>query len=417
MVADSIEFVGTLQPTQTVDLRARVNGYLKQILFEDGSNVQAGAVLFVIEQEPYKISLDAARAAHQRASAAQLLAESQLRRMEPLVAQGAVTQEEFDIQKAQLATAKADVAAAEAAVHQAELNLSYTKIVAPVAGRIGRHLVDVGNLVQAEQTPLATIQTIDPIYAEFNLSENDWLRFMEMQRQHELPDPDRNRPTLYLALPNEEGFPHEGKLDFRDLQIDRATATALRRAIFPNPGWQLIPGMFVRIRAAIGSPKPKVLVEDRAIGTDQRGEYLLIVNDKNTVEYRTVKTGIHVGMLRVIEQGVTANDWVVINGLQRARPGAQVTPERSQMNDAPPTDKSKTQEKPNAAEAAADSKKAAESEKSSKKVEEKSPSAEKPKSETEPAPKDNAKVDEKAAPAKKNSPPTEEPKPNEKATK
>jgi hypothetical protein len=295
-------------------------------------------------------------------------------------------------------------------------------------------MVDVGNLIQAEQTPLATIQAIDPIYAEFDLSENDWLRFMAMQRQNELPDPDKNRPTLYLGLPNEDGFPHEGKLDFRDLQIDRATATAARRAIFPNPGWQLIPGMFVRISAFIGSPRPKLLVEERSLGTDQRGEYLLVVNDKNKVEYRIVKTGIHAGMLRVIEQGININDWVVINGLQRARPGAQVTPEHSQM-----TDVATEVKQPGSGKAAAETKPAPESKaapqkadakapaaKSSQKAEEKSSPSVKPKadetSKTEKAStpqKTDVKVkaDEKAAPAEPKSPPAAEPKANEQATK
>ncbi len=330
-VVDTIEFVGTTQATITVDLRARVNGYLEKILFTDGSNVKAGDLLFVIEQAPYKIALSSAKAALQKAIASQALAESQYKRLAPLVPSGTVTQEELDIQSAQVATSKADVASAEAAVQKAELDLGYTQITAPVAGRIGRHLVDVGNLVQAEQTPLATIQSIDPIYAYFDLSENDLLRFMKMLRQNQLPNPDLNPPELRLGLANEKGFPHVGHLDFRELGVDPATGTARRRAIFPNPGWQLLPGMFVRIQASIGKPKPQVLVEERAIGTDQRGDYLLVVNEKNVVEYRPVTLGIHDDTMRVIEQGVTAKDWVIVNGLQRARPGATVSPEHSKM--------------------------------------------------------------------------------------
>jgi RND family efflux transporter MFP subunit len=330
-VADTIEFVGTTQATITVDLRARVNGYLEKVLFTDGSNVKAGDLLFVIEQAPYKIALESAKAALQKAIASRALAESQYKRLAPLVPSGTVTQEELDIQAAQVATSKADVAGAEAAVKKAELDLGYTQITAPVAGRIGRHLVDVGNLIQAEQTPLATIQSIDPIYSYFDLSENDLLRFMKMLRQNQLPNPDLNPPELRLGLANEQGFPHAGHLDFRELGVDPQTGTARRRAIFPNPGWQLLPGMFVRIQASIGQPQPHVLVEERAIGTDQRGDYLLVVNDKNVVEYHPIQLGIHVDTMRVIEQGVTTNDWVIVNGLQRARPGAKVNPERSQM--------------------------------------------------------------------------------------
>ncbi len=331
-VSDTIEFVATTQATQSVDLRSQVKGYLEKILFEDGSNVKKGDLLFIIEQAPYKLALDSARAALQKTIANQSLAESQYRRMEPLLKNGVVTREELDVQAAQVATTKADVAAAETNVATAELNLSYTHIHAPISGRIGQHLVDIGNLVQAQETLLATIQSIDPIYAQFDLSESDLLRFMAMMRNKELPDPEENPPTLYLGLSNEQGFPHVGKLEYRDLKIDPSTGTARRRGIFPNPDWSLIPGMFVKVSASIGSPVPRLLVEERAIGTDQRGDYLLVVNDKDVVEYRTVRLGIHLGMFRVVEEGVTKDDWVVINGLQRARPGATVKPERTQMN-------------------------------------------------------------------------------------
>src|SRR6476660_897641 len=330
-VNDTIEFVAMTEPTQAVELRSQVKGYLEKIVFQDGSNVKTGDLLFVIEQAPYKLALDAAKAALEKAVANQSLAESQYRRMEPLLKNGVVTQEELDVQAAQVATSKADVAAAHAAVAQAELNLSYTQIHSPIDGRIGQHMVDIGNLVQAQQTLLANIQRIDPIYAVFDLSENDLLRFMKMLRDNQLPDPEKAPPKLHLGLPNELGFPHEGKLDYRDLKIDPSTGTARRRGIFPNPGWQLIPGMFVKVAASIGGPLPRLLVEERAIGTDQRGDYLLVVNDKNVVEYHTVRLGTHVGALRVIEDGITKNDWIVINGLQRARPGATVNPERAKM--------------------------------------------------------------------------------------
>lgn len=326
-VADTIEFVGTTEPTQIVDLRARVNGYLERILFDDGAVAKAGEPLFQIEQAPYQSVLDAAQAAHQKAMAALALAQSQYRRMEPLRKNGVVTQEELDVQAAQVETSKADVAAAQAAINKAQLDLGYTKIAAPITGRIGRHMVDIGNLIQSGTTQLAVIQAIDPIYVYFDVSENDLLRFMAMMRNHELPDPEKNPPILHLGLANEQGFPHEGRLDYRELGINAETGTTKRRGIFPNPGSQLLPGMFVRVQASIGDPKPRLLVEDRAVSSDQRGEFLLVVNEKNVVEYRPVTLGIHVNDLRVVESGIKATDRVIVNGLQRARPGTTVNPE------------------------------------------------------------------------------------------
>lgn len=334
-VTDTIEFVGTLEPTQVVNMRARVNGYLEEILFKDGSDVQAGQELFLIEQAPYQSTLDAAKAAHQRAVATQALAQSQYRRMEPLLNSNVVTQEELDVQAAQVAVSQADVEAAAAAVRKAELDLGYTKVTAPIAGRVGRHMVDVGNLVRAEETELAIVRVIDPIYAIFDVSEDDLLRFMAMRRNDELPDPDADPPVLRLGLANEDGFPHEGRLDYREMIVTSQTGTARRRAIFPNPGWQLIPGMQVRIQAMIGDPQPKLLVEERAIGSDLRGDYLYVVNDENKVEYRPVKLGIHVDLMRVVERGIAATDRVIVNGLQRARPGIEVAPQLADANTEP----------------------------------------------------------------------------------
>jgi len=326
-IVETMEFTGTTRATARVELRARVNGYLQKISFPDGAMVKEGELLFVIEPAPYEAELQAAQAQVQKAEANQQLAVANLARTQRLFEQSAATQQQVDVQKAEQATAEADVATAKAALRQAELNLSYTEIRAPIAGRIGRHLVDIGNLVQAESTPLATIESIDPIHAYFYVSEPDLLRFMQMVRDRRIPDPSVTPPALTLGLANESGFPHQGHLDFRELGVDPGTGTVLRRAIFPNPDNLLIPGLFVRIRAEIGEAVPRLLVEDRAIGADQRGDYVLVVNKDNVVEYRPVKLGIAFDGLRVIESGISSGDRIVVNGLQRARPGAPVTPE------------------------------------------------------------------------------------------
>jgi RND family efflux transporter MFP subunit len=328
-VADSMTFTGWTQATATVDLRSRVNGYLERVEFKDGAMVQEGDLLFVIEQEPFNTAMAAAQAELQKAKAALQLGESEFARTKQLVARQASTQAELDVSAAQLETAKANVAAAEATVRKAKLDLQYTEIRAPLSGQIGMHLVDPGNLVQAEQTLLAKIEAIDPIYAYFSVGESDLLKIMELSRQRGkgVEEVQEHPPKLYLGLADEEDFPRQGHFDFSERRIDRQTGTALRRGVFDNKDRQLIPGLFVRIRAPLGEPQPRLLVEERAVSADQRGDYLLVVNDKNEVEYRPVKLGLTTEGMRVVENGVTADDLIVVNGLQRARPGIKVDPQ------------------------------------------------------------------------------------------
>lgn len=333
-VVDYVEFTGSTKATATVELRARVNGYLERILVEDGANVKRGDLLFVIEQSTFKTSVESAEAKLQKAEAAQQLAEAQTKRTNELFERKAATPEEVDVQLAQLNSSRADVAAAKADLKQALIALSCTEIKAPISGRMGRHMVDIGNLVTAEQTVLANIESIDPIHAQFYLSENDLLKFMGMLRENKLPDPEQVPPELTLQLANETGFPHKGHLDYRELGVDPKTGTILRRGIFPNPDLQLIPGLFVRIRADVGEARPRILVQDRAIAADQRGDYVLVVNAENVVEYRPVKLGQSSNGLRVVESGVEKDDWIIVNGIQRARPGATVVPQQEEQQTA-----------------------------------------------------------------------------------
>lgn len=330
-IVESMDFTGTTVPFARVEIRSRVQGYLQSIHFEDGANVEKGDLLFVIEQAPFQTALTTAEAQRERALADKQLAAANLARSQQLIKSTAVARSQLDTHEAELATANADLKSADAAIERAKLDLSYTEIRAPIAGRIGRHLLDVGNLVTAEQATLAVIETIKPIYANFYVSESDLLHFMQLRRDNALPDPNSHPPALYLGLENETDFPHAGTLDFRELGVDPTTGTVMRRAIFPNQDESLIPGLFVKIRAPIGQPVPRTLVEDRAIATDQRGDYMLVVGPEDKVEYRPVQLGARIGSMRVIRSGVTPADRVVVNGLQRARPGATVAPEEVAM--------------------------------------------------------------------------------------
>ncbi len=330
-VRDYVEFTGTTRPTATVDLRARVNGYLREINFEDGAIVHKDDILFLIEQKPFRVAVQAAQAQLQKAEASLQLEQATYARTSELVQRRAVSPQDLDVQKAKLATAQADVAAAEATLTLAQQQLDYTEVRAPITGRIGRHLVDIGNLVTAEQTLLATIESIDPIHAYFYISEAELLRFRTMLRNKQLPDPEKHPPQLELQLANETDFGYHGHLDFRQLSVDPETGTIMRRGAFPNPDNALVPGLFVRIRAGLGEPAPKLLVDSRALGADQRGDFVLVVNGKNEVEHRPVKLGIAVGNLQVVEEGLAAGEWIVVNGLQRARPGSTVDPQQTAM--------------------------------------------------------------------------------------
>jgi RND family efflux transporter MFP subunit len=220
------------------------------------------------------------------------------------------------------------VAAARAAVRDAELQLAYTEIRAPITGRIGEHKVDIGNLVTPEQTLLAVIESTDPIYADFTMSESELLALTETS-PGERPVPLEQRDLdLRMGLGDQDDFPHEGKLDFRDLGVDPSTGTITYRARFDNPDGRILSGLFARLRIRVGQPESRLLVPDPAIGTDQRGDYVLVLRDDKTTDHRIVRPGLVQDGLRVIEDGLEADEWIIINGVQRARPNAEVNPVR-----------------------------------------------------------------------------------------
>lgn len=329
-VVEALEFTGTTQAMNTVDIRARVKGFLDKILFQPSGRVTKDQLLFVIDPRQYQAAVDQAKAELDAQKAQLEFAAFEVKRLEKLSKEDVAAQYELVQAVSRRDTIVAAIAAAEAALKNAQLNLEYTQVKSPIDGRIGRNLVDEGNLVgEAENTLLATVVQDNPIYSYFSISERDYLMLkrkfgMKKNAQNDESVPGKIAPA-YLSLFDEQGFPHEGHIDYSDPRVDSNTGTLQVRAIFPNDDGLLISGLFARIQIPIDKHRA-LLVPDVALGADQSGRYLLVVNDKNIVEYRPVKIGTLVGTMRVITEGICPEDQVIINGIQRARPGSPVTP-------------------------------------------------------------------------------------------
>jgi RND family efflux transporter MFP subunit len=340
-VTNYLELTGKTQAVNTVQLVARVQGYLERVFFRDGEMVKKGQLLFLIQQDTYKAMLQQAEGNVLAQKARIEHARIELARNTDLYKQRAAAQTEVENWRFQLDSAQADLMAAEAQRSLAELNLGYTSITAPFDGRIDRRLVDPGNLVgpaTAGSAPsgletavaasvLAQITQIDPLYVYFNVSETD---ISALARASELlrGQGNNNRYPVYMGLANEDGYPHEGHLDFASPGVSSATGTLLMRGVFPNPGGSMLPGQYARVRVPVGREKSAILVSKIAVGFDQGGTYVLVVNDQNVVERRSVKTGASQGEQYAIESGLTGDERVVVKGLLRAVPGRPVTPEQ-----------------------------------------------------------------------------------------
>jgi RND family efflux transporter MFP subunit len=319
------DFTGTTEPFESVEIRARVKGYLEKVHFKAGSLVKKGDLLFTIDPKPFNAKLEEFKALLLVARAELNLAKTTLKRKEGAYKDRAISEVEVIQARAEEKKAAAAVEAAAAQVETARLDLSYTRITAPISGRISRNLVDVGNLVGSEgATLLTSIVDSNPIYAYFTVSERELLDYTESVRKQNIPLEERRHPKVFLGLANEEGHPHEGKVDFVDNTLDPATGTLRVRAIFPNPDEILLPGLFARVRIPVGDPFEALLVPEQAIGKDQQGSFLLVVNEKNMTEYRLIKTGPLIGKERVIRSGISAGDRVIVVGMQKARPNMPV---------------------------------------------------------------------------------------------
>jgi RND family efflux transporter MFP subunit len=339
-VTDYLEFTGKTQAVNTVQLVARVQGYLEKVLFRDGEIAKKGALLFQIQQDTYRAMLKEAEGNVLTQKARVDHARIEFARNNDLYRQKAGAQTDVENWRFQLDSAQAGLMTAEAQRALAELNLGYTSITAPFDGRIDRKLVDPGNLVgpgntgsipsgsgASAGTILAQMTQIDPLYVYFNVSETD---ISALPSVSELPWRQGNdaRYPIYMGLANEDGYPHEGHLDFASVSVSSTTGTLLMRGVVPNAEGKMLPGQYARVRVRVGKATSAILIPKVAIGFDQGGDYVLVVNERNMVERRNVKTGASHGGLYVIGSGLNGDEWVIVKGLLRASPGRQVTPER-----------------------------------------------------------------------------------------
>ncbi len=327
------EYPGHIEAVDTVDLRPRVSGYIDSIHFEDGAEVKAGELLFVIDPRPYQAEMEHARAQRQQAESHLELAQDDLKRAEGLRGTKAISEEEYDSRHKAVLEGEAALAAAKASETTARINLDYTQIKAPISGKIGRRLVTPGNFVQLQgnngaATVLATIVSMDPIYCYFDVEEGAFLKYRRYAKAGSVP--------CEVGLVNEEGFTHQGQLDFFDNQVNPQTGTIRLRAVFPNADRTLVPGMFANARVMAGPPAQALLVPDLAVQSDQGYKFVYVVNSQSQIENHSITAGRAHGQMREVLKGLTPEDKVVVNGLMMLRPGAKVEAQTSNRSAAKP---------------------------------------------------------------------------------
>jgi multidrug efflux system membrane fusion protein len=323
------EFTGRLEAVNTVAVRPRVSGYVSAVRFREGAVVDRGDLLFQIDPRPFQAEVDRLKAELARTRATVQRASSEAQRAERLTAQDAMSREESDRRTSFAQEATAQVDAVAAALRAAELNLEFTRVTSPIAGRVGRAIVTEGNLVSTgppEGTLLTTVVSLDPIYAAFDVDEQSFLRYGNLASEGKRASARQSGLPIQMALAGDQEFPRQGKMNFLDNQVDPDTGTIRARAVFTNPESDLTPGLFVRLRLPGTAAYDGALVRDAAIGTDLDKRYVLVVTKDHTVEYRPVTLGPNVGPLRVVRSGLASGELVVVNGLQRVRPGMKVDP-------------------------------------------------------------------------------------------
>ncbi|QEL10022.1 efflux RND transporter periplasmic adaptor subunit [Kushneria phosphatilytica] len=331
------EFTGRIEAVETVELRPRVAGYIERINYTEGQLVKAGDVLFVIDQRPYQAALSRARAELQRAEANARLARIQASRAETLASNRAISREELDQRRAASAQATADVLAARADVTTASLNMEYTEVRAPISGRTGRALITVGNLI-SDTSLLTTIVSLDQVYVYFYADEQSYLHYDALARSGKRQS-SRDEPTpVRVGLASDSGYPYEGRVDFVDNRLDTAAGTILMRAVLDNRDGRFSPGMFARVQLRGGGEQNAILIDDKAVLTDQDRKFVYVVNDQGITVRKDIQPGRKVDDLRVVVSGLAPGDRIVVRGAQRIFfPGAPVSARSVPMREVPST--------------------------------------------------------------------------------
>ncbi|TDR40853.1 multidrug efflux system membrane fusion protein [Tahibacter aquaticus] len=323
------DFTGRISAVENVELRARVSGYVERVAFAEGQEVRKGDLLFVIDPRPYRAALDRAQAELDTARAEARLAQAQDQRAQSLIEAKAISREEFETRRAATARGGAGVRAAEAAVAASQLDLQFTEVRSPIDGRAGRAAITAGNLAQADVTLLTTVVSQDPVFVYFESDEQAYLRYMELARKGERSG---SRNPVRVGLANETGYPHEGTVDFTDNQVDAATGTIRARAVLHNPDRRFTPGLFARVQLEGSAEFQALLIDEKAVLTDQDRKYVYVLDEHNKAVRKDVVLGRNIDGLRVVQSGLAAQDKVVVHGVQKVFfPGMPVTPSLIEM--------------------------------------------------------------------------------------
>jgi multidrug efflux system membrane fusion protein len=324
------EFSGRLQAVNTVDVRPRVSGYIDRVAFTDGARVKKGQLLFQIDPRPFQAEVERLVAERTRSVSDLGLAKANRARAERLISAHAISREEYERQVAAEASAQGALGSIDALLQEARLNREFTEVRAPIDGHVSRAIITAGNLV-TNASLMTTLVSDDPVYVYFDADEQTYLRYAKAKHDHTLGNTGAS--DVYIGLIDEDGYPHPGQVDFIDNQVDFTTGTIRARAALANPDGRYTPGLFARVRLIGGEDHDSVLIEDRAVGTDLSKKFVLTLTKDNRIEYRLVQLGPEINGLRVVTQGLAANELIVVNGLQHVRPGQSVAATRVAMRD------------------------------------------------------------------------------------